>query len=166
MMAPSTTARTASDAGTAFSGKAKAKLRMLLVFRVRTAAPANLRSSAAEKVFALPPPKSSRRLAFTPAGLCKSVVSNGLAVTSPLAITSLAASRTAASSLSTDSAGEGAGLSFSAASFSARSSTTTTRQSVSTCDGAEEDRFVFMIDEYQYPRLEGERATQRRKSRA
>ena len=117
MKAPSTIARTASlaeslaetPAAVPLAGRAKAKLWILLLFRVRTAAPASLRNSAAEKFLALPPPMRSRRLAFSPAGRCSSVVSNALPVTSPLAITSLAASRTAASAHSTD----GAGLSFS-----------------------------------------------------
>src|SRR5580658_1199059 len=162
MKAPSTMARTASGAemllsdevlsavafsgsaslGAALSGRTRAKLRTLFPLRVRTAVPASLRNSVAEKVLALPPPKRSRRFAFKPVGRWRSVVSNIFAVTSPLAITSLAALRTAVSAPSI----EGEGLSFSAWSFSLRSRTTTTRQSVSSFDGAVEERFVFMMD--------------------
>src|SRR5437667_225889 len=114
----------------------KAKLRKLFAFRVRTAAPASLRSSTEENCLAFPPPTSSSRLAFILAGLCKSVVSKFLPVTSPLAITSAAASCTALSFVATKA---------SVLSFSPRSRTTATRHSVSTSAGVEKERFVFML---------------------
>src|SRR5438128_8678242 len=114
----------------------KAKRRKLFAFRVRTAAPASLRSSTEENCLSFPPPTSSSRLAFILAGLCKSVVSKFLPVTSPLAITSAAASCTALSFVATKA---------SVLSFSPRSRTTATRHSVSTSAGVEKERFVFML---------------------
>src|SRR5207302_47902 len=114
----------------------KAKLRKLFAFRVRTAAPASLRSSTEENCLAFPPPTSNSRLAFSLAGLCKSVVSKFLPVTSPLAITSAAASCTALSFVATKA---------SVLSFSPRSRTTATRHSVSTSAGVEKERFVFIL---------------------
>src|SRR5256886_771056 len=114
----------------------KAKLRKLFAFRVRTAAPASLRSSTEENCLAFPPPTSNSRLAFSLAGLCKSVVSKFLPVTSPLAITSAAASCTALSLVAAKA---------SVFSFSPRSRTTATRHSVSTSAGVEKERFVFML---------------------
>src|SRR6202034_3323961 len=130
----------------ALSGRTKAKLRMLFALRVRTAAPASLRNSVVEKFLALPPPSRRRRLALSPVGRWRSLVSNSFAVTSPPAITSLAALRTAVSAPSMESEG----LSFSDWFFSLRSRTTRTRQSVSSFEGAVEDRFVFMVDHFSF----------------
>src|SRR5437588_2597152 len=114
----------------------KAKLRKLFAFRVRTAAPASLRSSTEENCLAFPPQTSNSRLAFSLAGLCKSVVSKFLPVASPLAITSAAASCTALSLVAAKA---------SVFSFSPRSRTTATRHSVSTSAGVEKERFVFIL---------------------
>src|ERR1700746_989300 len=148
--APSTIAYTASSPAPSVSGARKAKLRRLLDFSVRTAAPANLRKSEEEKFLALPPPSSSNRFALSLAGLCSSVVSKILPVTSPLAITSVAASRNALSLLATK-------VSF--LSFSPRSSTIATRHSDSTSAGAEKERLVFIVLRFQYPLQDGESAT-------
>ena len=56
-------------------------------------------------LLALPPPRSNSRFAFNFAGLCSSVVSKVLPVTSPPAITSAAASLTAASEVSIETWG-------------------------------------------------------------
>ena len=68
MKAPSTIARTASGAAMPLSGRAKAKLRMLLPFRVRTAAPASLRNSAAEKVLGLAAADEEQAFGFQASG--------------------------------------------------------------------------------------------------
>src|SRR4051794_39758819 len=76
----------------------------------------------------------SRRLALTPAGLCRRTVSKILPVTSPDAIRSAAAATTAASELSTPGAGF----------LSPVSMTVTARHSVSSWDGAEVFRSIFI----------------------
>src|SRR3954464_10338026 len=117
-----------------FSGATKAKLRSPFDFRLRTAVPAIFRNSYAEKFLALPPPIKSRRLALSPAGLCRRTVSKILPVTSPDAIRSAAAATTAASELSTPGAGF----------LSPVSMTVTARHSVSSWDGAEVFRSIFI----------------------
>ena len=124
-------------------GMMNAKLFRSFAFRVRTAAPASLRSSAEEKLFALPPPINSKRLAFSPCGLCNSAISSILPVTSPEAMRSAAASCTARSSVWI------CGLCFSDLSplllFSAASVTATTRHSVSICEGIPVLSVVFIL---------------------
>src|SRR5882762_9813145 len=87
MYKPSTMLRTASSAGRELGGATNAKLRIFFPFKVRAAVPATRRKSALEKVFALPPPTSKSRFAFTFAGACTRVVSKILPVTSPDATT-------------------------------------------------------------------------------
>src|SRR5271165_1009417 len=119
-----------------------AKLFRSFPLTLRTAVPAILRSSEAEKSFAFPPPMSSRRLALSPAGLWRSVVSRALPVTSPEAIRSAAAERTTESSVRSC----GCGLSLAPfADFPEESTTATTRHSVSSCEGGAVASLMFMM---------------------
>ena len=90
---------------------------------------------------ALPPPISSKRLAFSPCGLCRSVVSSILPVTSPEAMRSAAAAE-----MPCRQSGAAGWVYFgSPFVFSDESRTATTRHSVSICEGAAEFRVVFMM---------------------
>ena len=84
-------ALTASRRSAPICGAAKAKLRRPRDFQRAHGGSGQRRKSKPEKIRALPPPSSSRRLAFRPAGWWRSVISQVLPVTSPLAMTSAAA---------------------------------------------------------------------------
>src|SRR3974390_2875601 len=132
------------------AGATMAKLLRSLPLIARSAAPAILRTSEAAKFLAFPPPIRSRRLAFSPAGLCKRVDSIALPVTSPEAIRSAAAALIAASSVSSWICG----LSFAPLSdFSAASTTATTRHSVSSCEGLVVESTIFIRSFFQYLRF-------------
>src|SRR5580698_150909 len=63
----------------------------------RTTAPVSLRSSAASNFSLLPPPASTKRLAFRPAGRCRIAISSAFPLNSPESYSSLVWSAAAAS---------------------------------------------------------------------
>src|SRR5689334_17269302 len=79
------------------SGEVKAKERIFFPLQNLAAVPATFRNSTDEKVFALPPPTKSTRLALVPAGWCSKTVSKSLPVISLEAINTSAAFRIAES---------------------------------------------------------------------